>query len=76
MVNHIFYFLQLFNIFLIYISSIHIKKTQPKYILYFTGDLKFDGLLIYERIELVNSYVLSNYKKYNELNDYVILEKK
>ena len=57
-----------------YISEI--KKTQPKYILYFSGDLKFDGLLIYERIELVNSYVLSNYKKYNELNDYVILEKK
>ena len=57
-----------------YISEI--KKTQPKYILYFSGDHKFDGLLIYERIELVNSYVLSNYKKYNELNDYVILEKK
>ena len=53
-----------------------IKKAQPKYILYFSGDHKFDGLEIYERIELVNSYVLSNYKKYNELNDYVILEKK
>ena len=53
-----------------------IKKAQPKYILYFSGDHKFDGLEIYERIELVNSYVLSNYKKYSELNDYVILEKK
>ena len=53
-----------------------IKKAQPKYILYFSGDHKFDGLKIYERIDLVNSYVLSNYKKYNELNDYVILEKK
>ena len=53
-----------------------IKKAQPKYILYFSGDRKFDGLEIYERIELVNSYILSNYKKYDELDDYIILKKK
>ena len=58
------------------LSQNEIKKAQPKYTLYFSGDHKFDGLKIYERIELVNSYVLSNYQKYNELNDYIILEKK
>ena len=52
-----------------------IKKTQPKYILYYANDLKFDGLGIYERIELVNSYVLNNYKKYDELDGYIFLEK-
>ena len=52
-----------------------IKKIQPKYILYQpTGD--FDGLKLHERIELLNSYILSNYKKYDELDNYIILEKK
>ena len=53
-----------------------IKKTQPKYILYYSGNEKFDGLGIYDRIELVNSYVLSHYKKHREFEDYIILEKK
>ena len=54
-----------------------IKKIQPKYILYYPDDRKlFDGLGIYERIELVNSYVLSNYKKHSEFGDYILLEKK
>ena len=53
-----------------------IEKIQPKYILYYSGNEKFDGLGIYERIELVNSYVLSNYKKYDEFDDYIILRKK
>ena len=53
-----------------------LKKIQPKYIIYFSTDLQFDGIGIYERIELVNSYVLANYKKYKEFDDYVILEKK
>lgn len=53
-----------------------IKKSKPNYILYFTGDHKFDGLGIYERIELVNSYILLNYKKNYEFDDYLILEKK
>ena len=52
-----------------------LKKIQPKYILYDpSGDL--DGLELYERIELVNSYILSNYKKYDKFNEYIILEKK
>ena len=52
-----------------------IKKIEPKYILYYSGDHEFDGLGIYERIQLVNSYVLSNYKKHDEFNDYIILKK-
>ena len=52
-----------------------IKKIGPKYILYYSGDHKFDGLGIYERIELVNSYVLLNYKKHDEFDDYIILKK-
>ena len=53
-----------------------LKKNQPKYILYFSADHEFDGIGIYERIELVNSYVLTNYKKYDELHGYLFLEKK
>ena len=52
-----------------------IKKIQPKYILYYSGDEKFDGLGIYERIMLVNSYVMSHYKKHRKFGDYIILEK-
>ena len=52
-----------------------IEKVKPKYILYYSGDRKFDGLGIYERIELVNSYVMSHYKKHREFGDYIILEK-
>ena len=53
-----------------------IKKIRPKYILYPSASHKFDGLEIYERIELVNSYVLSNYKRHKEFGDYIFLEKK
>ena len=52
-----------------------IKKTQPKYILYDPGGI-FDGLELYERIELINSYILSNYKKYDSFDGYIILEKR
>ena len=52
-----------------------IKKIQPKYILYDPSD-HFDGLKIYERIELVDSYILSNYKKYDEFDGYIILQRK
>ena len=31
---------------------------------------------VYVRLELVNSYIVSNYKKHNEFDDYIILEKK
>tara|TARA_B100000029_G_scaffold398165_1_gene396629 strand:- start:2747 stop:3370 length:624 start_codon:yes stop_codon:yes gene_type:complete len=53
-----------------------LKKIQPKYILYFLADHEFDGIGIYERIELVNSYVLANYKKYDTLHGYLFLVKK
>ena len=52
-----------------------LKKIQPKYIIYSSTDLKWDGVGIYERIELVNSYVLSDYKKHEEFDDYIIFEK-
>jgi len=59
-----------------------IKKIQPKYILHespktvFYFYHKLDGLAVYDRLELVNSYILSNYKKYDELGAYIVLEKK
>ena len=59
-----------------------IKENRPKYILYespktaFYFHHKLDGLATYDRLELVNSYILSNYKKYDELDAYIILEKK
>ena len=53
-----------------------IKKADPKYILYSSANTEFDGLTAYERIELVNAYVLSNYKKINQIGTHVILEKK
>ena len=52
-----------------------LRKIQPEYIIYFSTDLQFDGMGIYERIELVNSYVLSNYKKHKEFDNYIILKK-
>ena len=59
-----------------------IKKKLPKYILYESKEAaydfyhKLDGLAVYDRLDLVNSYILSNYKKYGEVNAYVVLEKK
>jgi hypothetical protein len=52
-----------------------IKKNQPKYILYEPLGV-FDGLKLSERIELLNSYILSNYKENNRFDEFVILEKK
>ena len=59
-----------------------IKKKRPKYILYeskkapFDFYHKLDGLAVYDRLDLVNSYILSNYKRYGEVNAYIVLEKK
>jgi hypothetical protein len=61
---------------------LELKKIMPKYILYESlslknkGNRKFDGLGVYERIELVNSFVLSNYQKHSEIEGYIILQKK
>ena len=48
-----------------------IKKIEPKYILYQPKGA-FDELELSERIELLSSYILSNYKKYDELGNYII----
>jgi hypothetical protein len=53
-----------------------IKKIQPKYILILYESPWLDGLLVHERLELVHSYILSNYKKYDEFDSYTILVKK
>ena len=62
-----------------------LRKNQPQYILHisthkFDGldvpSRKFDGLEINERIELIHAYILSNYKKYDQLDGYIILEKR
>ena len=53
-----------------------LKKNEPEYILYYSDDRKFDGVGIYERIELVNSFILTNYKKHEELDGYIILKKR
>ena len=63
-----------------YINEIiHVK---PQYILYKSSGTNF-GLTykvespdISERLALVNSYILTNYKKHKEFEDYIILEKK
>ena len=59
-----------------------LKKIEPKYILYKSAGTNFDLTYnvekpeVYVRLKLVNSYIVSNYKKHNELDDYIILEKK
>jgi len=55
---------------------------DPKYILYNSTGTNFDLTYkpeppeVYERLYIVNSYILSNYKQFNFIDDYVILEKK
>ena len=44
-----------------------------RYILYNPSG-HFDGLELHERIELVNSYILLNYKEYDRIDEYIILE--
>ena len=53
-----------------------IKNVNPKYVFYTTDLLKFDGLGVYERIGLVDSYIMANYEKYDEIDGYIILRKK
>ena len=53
-----------------------IKKVQPNFVLYSSINYTLDGIGIYERIELVNSYIMSNYKKHKEIGGFIILEKK
>ena len=53
-----------------------LKKNEPEYILYYSDDRKMDSVGIYERLELVNSFILTNYKKREELDGYIILKKR
>jgi hypothetical protein len=62
----------------------YIKKLeiiQPKYILYKSPGTNFDLTYeveppeIHERLELVNSFILSNYKQHYEADGYIILKK-
>ena len=53
-----------------------IKKNAPKYILYEANqETNFEGLRIHERIKLINSYIFSNYSKYDEFDGYIVLKK-
>ena len=57
----------------------HIKKlimTKPKYILYKSPQFKVDQLETSERLKIVNSYIISNYKLHKKFDGYEILKKK
>jgi hypothetical protein len=55
---------------------------DPQYILYNSTGTNFDLTYkpeppeVYERLYIVNSYILSNYKQFSFIDDYVILKKK
>ena len=56
---------------------LRIKKKSPKYILYkHDVTAEFEQLRIYERIELINSYILSEYTQYKEFDGYYVLKKR
>jgi hypothetical protein len=63
-----------------YISVL--KKIQPEYILYDSSGTNFNLTYKYElpelfvRLELVNSYIMSNYKKYNQFDGYIFFKRK
>jgi len=52
-----------------------INKIKPDYIIYNPGG-DFDGLTLAERVPVANSYILSKYIKYEQLEDYIILKKR
>jgi hypothetical protein len=58
-----------------------IKESAPKYILYESSKAQFDkyhkldGLAVYDRLKLVNSYILLNYSKHKEIDAYIILKR-
>jgi hypothetical protein len=57
-------------------------NAAPRYILYNSTGTNFDLTYkaeapeVYERLSIVNSYILTNYKTFNVFDGYVILEKK
>jgi hypothetical protein len=59
-----------------------LKKIQPKYILYKSSGTNFDLTYkveppeIFDRLELVNFYIISNYELHKKFDGYEILKKK
>jgi len=59
-----------------------LKRIRPKYILYKSAGTNFDLTYnveapeIYERLKIVNSYIISNYMLHKKFDGYEILKKK
>ena len=59
-----------------------LKRIRPKYILYNSAGTNFDLTYnveapeIYERLKIVNSYIISNYMLHKKFDGYEILKKK
>jgi|TARA_B100001964_G_C13911403_1_gene456093 hypothetical protein len=59
-----------------------LKRIQPEYILYdslgtnFNLTYKYEPPELFERLELVNSYILFNYKKYSQFDGYIFFKRK
>jgi len=60
---------------------LNINKIKPKFILYNSDGKNFDLTYkaespeVYERLSLVNLYILDNYEFYNQLDDYIIFKR-
>ena len=54
-----------------YIKSL--KETKPNFIVYKSAYFGVDGILMPDRLEKVNSYILDNYEFYKIINTYEIL---
>ena len=57
-----------------YIATLKVKS--PKYIIYESPGFIVDKIPTHERLILVNSYIIDNYRIYETFNDYSILIKK
>lgn len=55
-----------------YIKSL--KETKPNFIVYKSAYFGVDGILMPDRLEKVNSYILDNYEFYKIINTYEILK--
>ena len=54
----------------IYIQDLKVKK--PKFIIYDSPEFKVDGISSAERLKKVNTFILKNYKFYEEFEGYKI----
>ena len=53
-----------------------IKKNNPKYIIYKSPIFGLDSISMAERLKLVDNYIIKNFNKFYEKEDYVVLKKK